>query len=263
MSDAAKSIVVIGSGNVASHLAKGLEMAGCRILQVCSPNPDHAARLASQLKGCESVTDVAGIDRTADLYLIAVCDAAVAQIASEMPHVDGIVAHTSGSVPLDALTPASPRIAVLYPLQTFSREAEVDLPEVPFFTEANAPRVLEDIDAFGRMISEHVYHADSDRRRTLHIAGVLSCNFVNYLWDCTTDVLARDGYGFEVVGPLIKATLRKALAHGAHNSQTGPAMRRDVEVMRNHISQLPPDLASIYGTLSRAIMKKHNLDCKL
>lgn len=261
MGEAAKSIVVIGSGNVASHLAKGFENAGCRILQVFSPNPEHAARLASQLDDCRSISDVADIDRSADLYLIAVCDGAVSQITSQMPHVEGIVAHTSGSVPLDALAPASERHAVLYPLQTFSREAEVELSEVPFFTEASNQRVLDEIDTFGRMISEHVYHADSARRKTLHIAGVLSCNFVNYLWDCTTQVLARDGYGFEVVEPLIKATLRKAIEHGAHNSQTGPAMRCDIEVMKSHMADLGPDMASIYEMLSRAIMKTHKLDC--
>ena len=166
-----------------------------------------------------------------------------------------------GSIPLEALAPASERYAVLYPLQTFSREAEVDLSEVPFFTEASNQTVHDEVDAFGRMISEHVYHADSARRKTLHIAGVLSCNFVNYLWDCTTEVLARDGYGFEVVEPLIKATLRKAIDRGAHNSQTGPAMRCDVEVMKSHIAELDADTAEIYGLLSRAIMKTHKLDC--
>lgn len=256
-------IVVIGSGNVATHLSEGLEDAGCHIVQVCSQNAAHAARLASRLKNCRSISRYEDIDPSADFYLIAVCDSAVSHVAAAMPHVSGLVAHTSGSVSLGSLSPASARTAVLYPLQTFSREVEVDLSEVPFFTEASDPECLDAVDRYARMLSSHVHHADSSQRKTLHIAGVLSCNFVNYLWDCTTEILARDGYGFEVVAPLIRATLRKAIDHGPRNSQTGPAMRCDLDVMKDHISVLDPQTASIYEQISRAIIKTHNLDCKL
>lgn len=258
-----KRIVIIGSGNVATHLSAGLEKAGCHIVQVCSRDAGHAARLASRLNGCHPVSMLEGIDTSADLYLIAVSDSAVSHVASAMPHVGGLVAHTSGSVPLETLSSASDRTAVLYPLQTFSREVGVDLDEVPFFTEAVGPESLYEADGYARMLSSHVYHADSTQRKTLHIAGVLSCNFVNYLWDCTTEVLARDGYGFEIVAPLIKATLRKAIDYGPHDSQTGPAMRCDIEVMKDHISRLDPQTASIYAEISRAIIKTHKLDCRL
>lgn len=263
MNSEPKRIVVIGSGNVATHLATGFENAGCMIVQVYSHDLDHARRLASQLKDCLPIDNLNELDTSADFYLIAICDNAVARVAEAMPRVKGLVAHTSGSVPLGDLAPASERTAVLYPLQTFSREVDVKLEEVPFFTEGVADDVLGEVDSFARMLSQHVRHADSAQRKTLHIAGVLSCNFVNYLWDRTSDVLARDGYDFEVVAPLIKATLRKAVEHGPHNSQTGPAMRCDVDVMRDHASRLDPQTAEIYLEISRAIMKLHNLNCEL
>ncbi len=256
-------IVIIGSGNVATHLSKGLQAAGCTIVQVYSRHLEHATRLATRLTDCRPIDNLADMDRTADLYLIAVSDSAISGIAEQMHHVSGIVAHTSGSVPLETLKCASDKIAVLYPLQTFSREAVVELSEVPFFTEAINAEVLETIDKYGHMISTHVYHADSAQRKTLHIAGVLSCNFVNYLWDCTSEVLARDGYRFEVVEPLIKATLQKAVALGPRKSQTGPAMRCDSDVMKDHIERLDDDMAAIYQQLSRAIIKTHNLNCDL
>ncbi|MDE5555018.1 MAG: DUF2520 domain-containing protein, partial [Muribaculaceae bacterium] len=212
--------------------------------------------LVSGARSCVYETD-------ADLYIIAVADAAVTPIAESMPPVSGLVAHTSGSVPLDALAPASSRTAVLYPLQTFTREASVRLDEVPFFTEASDPETLATIDCFAHRLSPKVFHADSARRKTLHIAGVLSCNFVNYLWDCTAQVLAADGYDFSVVEPLIRATLDKAVALGPRASQTGPAMRCDVEVMRQHIARLEPDMAKLYRDLTNLILKTHQLDCKL
>lgn len=255
--------VIIGSGNVASHLARGLNVAGVDIIQVFSRDLAHAERLARNFDGCREIDSLKGIDRNADLYLIAVSDAAVHMIADEMPRVEGIVAHTSGSIPLHALEKASKHTAVLYPLQTFTRDAYVELPKVPFFTEATDCETLSRIDEVAHMISPHVYHADSSQRQTLHIAGVLSCNFVNYLWDCTAEVLKRDGYDFSVVEPLIRATLDKAVKLGPRASQTGPAKRCDVEVMREHISKLDPQTAGLYLALTKAILNTHNLDCKL
>ena len=258
-----KKIVIIGSGNVATHLARGFAEARCTIVQVYSRTIDHAARLAAMVGGAEPVDSLDNLNHDADLYLIAVADAAVAPIAESMPPVKGIVAHTSGSVPLSALTGKLDHVAVLYPLQTFTREAVVDLAGVPFFTEATDQPTLDEVDSFARMISPKVYHADSERRKTLHIAGVMSCNFVNYLWDCTSELLAADGYDFSVVAALIRETLDKAVVLGPRASQTGPAMRCDTEVMREHIGRLDPVKAKIYRDLTNAIIATHNLNCKL
>lgn len=259
----ADRVVIIGSGNVATHLARGFKQSGCLIEQVYSRSIDHARRLASEVGVSEAIDSLADLVTDADLYIIAVADAAVAQIVEAMPPVSGLVAHTSGSVPLATLAHASSRTAVLYPLQTFTREASVRLDEVPFFTEATDSDTLSAIDRFARLLSPKVFHADSARRKTLHIAGVLSCNFVNYLWDCTSQVLAVDGYDFSVVEPLIRATLDKAVALGPRASQTGPAMRCDVDVMRQHIARLEPEMAKLYKDLTNSILKTHQLDCKL
>ncbi len=258
-----EKIVVIGSGNVASHLAKGFKTAGCNIVQVYSRSLAHASRLADELGDTEAIDSLDKLDTSADLYLIAVSDAAVSEIAGNMPHVNGIVAHTSGSVPLSTLSSASSSTAVLYPLQTFTREAHVRLSEVPFFTEASDKVTQSRIDDIARMLSPRVFHADSAKRKTLHIAGVMSCNFVNYLWDCTAQILERDGYDFSVVEPLIRATLDKAVALGPRESQTGPAIRRDLEVMRDHISRLDPEKAEIYRHISQNILTTHGFDNKL
>lgn len=258
-----KKIVIIGSGNVASHLAKGFIHNGCDVVQIYSRTMTNAARLADDIDGAEAIDSLDKIVSDADLYLISVADGAVDQIVKSMPHVNGIVAHTSGSIPLSTLALASSSTAVLYPLQTFTRDADVCLSEVPFFTEASDIETEHKIDEFARLLSPKVYHADSAKRKTLHIAGVMSCNFVNYLWDCTAQVLAQDGYDFSVVEPLVRATLDKAVSIGPRAAQTGPAMRQDVDVMREHISLLGSEKAVIYRQLSQAILSTHGLDCKL
>ena len=249
--------VIIGSGNVATHLAAGLAAAGCEIVCVCSPTPAHARRLAGRFAGCSAVDSLASIPADADLYLISTVDSAVAGIAAGMPHVAGLVAHTSGSVPLAALAPASAMTAVIYPLQTFSREVAVRLDDIPFFTEASTDEALAFADRIAGLLSPKVYHADSAHRKILHIAGVLSCNFANYLWDRTSDLLDRAGYSFDVVRPLIETTLRKAVEVGPHAAQTGPAMRDDRAVIDSHIASLDPSTAEIYRIMTEAIIDSH------
>lgn len=155
---------------------------------------------------------------------------------------------------MSVLAPASDSVAVLYPLQTFSRGAHLDLRHVPFFTEASDTAALEVIDGYAHMLSPVVRHADSRQRTVLHIAGVMSCNFVNYLWRLTAEELGREGYGFELVRPLVEATLDKAFAIGPEAAQTGPAARGDLATIQKHISMLPADTAAIYDLLSQAII---------
>lgn len=250
-------IAVIGSGNVATHLSGGLAAAGSEIVCVCSPTLAHARRLADRFAGCHAVDSLASLPLDADLYLISTVDNAVATIAKEMPHVAGLVAHTSGSVPLAALAPASAMTAVIYPLQTFSRKVAVRLDDIPFFTEASTAEAHAFADRVAGLLSPKVYHADSSHRKKLHIAGVLSCNFANYLWDRTSDILNGAGYSFDVVRPLIEATLRKAVEVGPHAAQTGPAMRGDRAVIDSHIASLDPSTAEIYRILTEAIIDSH------
>lgn len=254
---ASRRIVLIGSGNVATHLAGGFEAAGCHIRQVYSRHIDHAARLACTLNNCIATDSLDSLDTESDLYIIATSDGAVAATAAAMPRVKGIVVHTSGSVPATSLAPSSSRFGVLYPLQTFSRLSAVDLRNVPFFTEASDPATLASIDHYAAMISDSVHHADSRSRTTLHIAGVLSCNFVNYLWQLAAETLAADGYSLDVVRPLIEATLKKAMDCGPFEAQTGPAVRGDTTTIERHKSLLPPHTAEIYDILSNEIIKAH------
>ena len=112
-----KRVVIVGSGNVAEALARALPASGAELCQVFARNRERGPRVAA-LGG---TTWTADPDRLAeaDLYLIAVSDRAVGEVAASLRLPDGAVAaHTAGSVPLDALE-AFPRRAVIYPLQTF------------------------------------------------------------------------------------------------------------------------------------------------
>jgi predicted short-subunit dehydrogenase-like oxidoreductase (DUF2520 family) len=251
----------VGAGNVATHLSRGLDAAeGVEVVQLFSRNIDHAAALAAQLHNCEASDDLAHIDSRLDALVVAVSDTSIADVVAAMPWFGGLLLHTSGSVPMSTLAAKAEHYGVLYPLQTFSRDVALALEDVPFFIEAESDATRERIDRLARLLSPKVYHANSEQRRTLHLAGVLSCNFVTYLWECATRVLSTDGYDFDVVAPLIEATMAKVKECGAHAAQTGPARRGDVATMQAHMAMLPEREREIYKLLSQAIMTSHDIN---
>ncbi len=250
-------ISIIGSGNVATHLARALDGHAC-ISQVCSRNFTHAQELASRHRGCKAVENLADLDPTVDLCLIAVADDAIASVAQSLPKMQGLVAHTSGSTPIEALAGCSDQIGVFYPLQTFSKDAKVDLSAVTIFTEASNASALAKLDALAWAIAKEARHADSQQRKALHIAAVFGCNFANHLWTIADELLRREGLDLSVLEPLLRVTLDKALTLSPAKAQTGPAARGDQRVIADHLSRLTGLPHDIYSLLTTSILT-HNV----
>jgi len=255
----APRIIVVGSGNVATHLAVAFHKAGADIIQVCSRTLSNAAALASKV-GAEAISELSEADASADFCIICVSDGAISGVVEALPRMSGIVLHTSGSVPVSVLYSASGRTGVMYPLQTFSKERELDMHAVPFFNEGSDRETLACIDRLASSVSGSVYHADSSSRQLLHIAGVLACNFPNYLLGCASSVLAQGGYKLDVIRPLVQETIDKAFSYGPDMSQTGPARRGDTSTIARHCAMLSPEKAEIYSLLSKAIMRKYSVN---
>lgn len=256
-------IAIVGCGNVATHLAKAFDTApGVELVAILNRSEARASELASELQSspCVSADFAVLHSLRPDVVLLSLADRAMAEVVGQIGVLDfePLVIHTSGTLPKEILAPVSPRTGILYPLQTFSREAEVEIAAVPFFNEASGNADLEIIDRLAASISKSVHHADEAHRRILHIAGVFSCNFPNVLLECTQQVLARGGYGLEVVKPLVHAMVDKAFAIGPHAAQTGPAVRRDYEVIKRQQAALDPELGRVYELLTQLILNLHS-----
>lgn len=242
---------------MAWHLARALRDCGWNIVQVCSRTIDSARTLAAAVDAVP-LSDFAAIDATVDFCIVCVTDSAVAQVARSLPAMQGVVVHTSGTVPMDVLKVCSERVGVLYPLQTFSRDRELNIREVPFFTEASDAATLAEIDRMAASTGARALHADSAARSLLHVAGVLACNFPNYLIGCAQEILSRGGYDLDVLRPLVAETIAKSFQMGPEAAQTGPARRGNKETIKKHIALLPEDQGEIYALISDAILKKYH-----
>lgn len=251
-----RRVVLIGSGNVAESLAQAIaEMQGVELVQLYARNAERGATVAA-LAGTTHTADPSALDPSADLYLIAVSDRAVEEVAEALPiPPSAIVAHTAGSVPLDSLKPY-PHRAICYPFQGFSVGRKADFRAIPLFLEVADRADWEPLEAFARGLSNQVYEADSARRKKIHLAGVIANNFVNQLYASATDLLHEAGLPYEVLKPLIHETAMKAIdaAHPAQ-VQTGPAKRGDRATQEGHLALLAENeaLKQIYELLSEQI----------
>ncbi len=249
-------IVLLGSGNVATHFGKALSNAGHRIVQVYSRTNVHAAVLADAVNAC-AIDDLADIDLTADAYLIAVKDDAIGQVAAELPStLKGVVAHTAGSVDIAVLAFHTWKHGVIYPVQTFSKAKPVDLSTVPLALEASDEATYAQLAQLVSPLSTRIFSCDSRQRLALHVAAVFACNFSNHLYAIGADILREYALDFDLIRPLILETAQKVMEHPPREVQTGPAIRNDVGTMEKHLKLLEDghrDLIALYRQMSERI----------
>lgn len=249
-------ITLIGSGNVATHLGAAFKSAGHHIVQVYSRNVDHAALLAYHLKA-EAISNFNDISSETALFVISVKDDVIEEVASALSVYQKPMVHTSGATPLAALRKYSDKAGVFYPLQTFSKTKEVDFRTVPVCIEAADQDLDEILKHLASSISNSVYAIDSEQRKILHLAAVFACNFPNYLYYASQQLLAQHQLDFGLLRPLIKETADKVQEHMPNQVQTGPAIRNDEQTMAAHLALLNgnEELTAIYELLSQAIIK--------
>lgn len=251
-------IAIIGAGNVATHLAHAFIKANHEVVAVMSRSGKSAVSLAASV-GAEAVESTDKLPANCDLVVIATNDSAVKDVANSLPRRNWMVVHTSGSVPLDIISSRHKSAGVLYPLQTFTRDVEVDINAVPFFIEASDDDTAAQLKALASEISSRVEYADSERRRVLHVAGVLASNFPIYMLQLCAQVLSDAGLPLSTVEPLVKAGIQKAFSTSPDEALTGPARRGDVATIKKQLDFLGnSDAGKVYALLSSLIMKKYN-----
>ena len=257
-----KTITIIGSGNVATHLAKALHAAGHQILQIWSREYDHAEALANQVFA-EPIDRLNLLYPTADVYILAVTDDALFDLALDLRLRDALVLHTAGSVSLRVLQPISRKNGVIWSPQTFIRDIPMDYSQLPFCIEGSSPEVEEAIRDLLQPVSQHIFRVDTDQRQWLHLAAVMTNNFGNAINALAQDILQKHNIPFEILHPLITMTAEKIKQGGLWQQQTGPARRRDQKTIDNQRRLIADNeqLLKIYDLLTETIQDKTRKQC--
>jgi len=146
---------------------------------------------------------------------------------------------------------------VFYPMQTFSMEKNVDFSRVHIFIEGGDAETLNLARKLGETLSSHIHELSSEERRYLHLAAVFACNFANHCFSLSAEILEAHGLPFEIMLPLIKETADKVETVHPREAQTGPAARRDENVMNAQKALLAdaPQMQQIYDLMSKSIQR--------
>jgi predicted short-subunit dehydrogenase-like oxidoreductase (DUF2520 family) len=255
------NVAFIGSGNVATHFSLALKSAGHTVIQVFSRSPKSADALSGKLC-CLYTADIKKITGDADLYVFAVKDDALQSVIGQMPANPGIWVHTAGSVPMDVFKGFSDRYGVIYPLQTLSKNREIDFRKVPLLIEANHPETETVIKEIAESVSEKVNIIDSEKRKYLHLSAVFACNFTNYMYSVAAETVEKQGIDWHILQPLIDETAAKLHSLSPKEAQTGPAVRNDRSVIEKHLEMIEnEEIKKIYKIIGENIYntgKKYN-----
>jgi predicted short-subunit dehydrogenase-like oxidoreductase (DUF2520 family) len=184
----------------------------------------------------------------ADLVLLCVPDAAIADVAASTP-AGPWVAHISGGTPLAALAPHVRRFSV-HPLQTFTRARGAEQ------LDGAWGAVTGDTDEARAVARElavllglRPFDLADDRRALYHAGASIASNFLVTLHRAASRAVEAAGVPAEALRPLMQRTIDNDFA------LTGPIARGDWATVHAHLAALRetlPDLEPLYRALAEA-----------
>ena len=249
-----KNIILIGSGNVATHLGIALKNSNYKIVQVYSKSIDNAKVLANKLDA-NFTNDLTKL-KSADLIIVSINDDAILSVFSQIKNT--AIVHTSGSVELDILKGKFTDYGVFYPLQTFNKEVDINISEIPFCIEGNSLEFEKKLIVIAKTLSNNVVKMNSHQRKKLHIAAVFACNFSNHMYSIADDLLTKKNIDFKILLPLIRKTIANLESNSPKDVQTGPAKRKDANIIQEHIATIKEnEIKELDQKISANIIKYH------
>lgn len=247
-------ISIIGAGNVATQLALALRKAGHTIVQICNRSNDAGEELAKTV-GATFTADFKSIE-DAELYIIAVKDDAIADVASQLKKKGSIIVHTSGTKTADILSFSSDTYGVFYPLQTMTKLSKVDFSNIPILIEGSNVETRKVLSKLAKTLSKNIHEVDEVQRQWVHVAAVFANNFTNHMYTLSERLLLDHNLQFDILKPLILQSVQNLGSHSPQELQTGPAARGDSMTIEKHIELLADHkrLQKIYEILTASIL---------
>jgi len=246
-------IVLLGAGNLGSLLtAKLLNNKAINLVQVYNRSIEKIKYLKNKIEITDNLSEL----KKADIYILCVSDNAISAISSKLNFPTALVLHTSGGTSLNELKSNSKK-GVMYFLQTFSKDRNIDFSTIPACLEAENEEDLKLLSELASGISKKIYVINSDQRQHLHVAAVFVNNFVNYMYKIGNDICFKTNVPFDILKPLILETASKIDEISPFEAQTGPARRNDTKTIEKHKILLLKNQKEIYTLLTDFIIQSY------
>ncbi|MFB0825532.1 Rossmann-like and DUF2520 domain-containing protein [Chromobacterium violaceum] len=233
-------------GRRAQPLAEGRDFVG-------------AGRLVSEMRQLAS----------ADLYLLAVPDAAIASCArglaaAGVAPAGSVVFHASGVGDASLLRPLAEQgvlTASLHPAFSFAdpKRAVEGFAGTLCALEGDEQACLR-LEAFARALGGRPFRLAPGGKAAYHAGLSVASNFLVALTAMAGQLTARAGVPPELarqlLGGLMRQTLDNALELGPYDALTGPILRGDIGTVERHLEVLADTgLISAYRTLGRQVVE--------
>lgn len=245
-----RSFSMIGAGKVARSLLVALNDAGFKLNLLW--NRSQPNDLNPEEYGGRWASDWEALRSEENWIIIAVSDDAIAFCSAKLPPTRALITHTSGVLGVEVLNGANR--GVFYPLQTFHGLKPTSLMGVPILIDAESESPLNFLKAVASEIGGIPTQLTPVQKEKLHVAAVFANNYSNQMFRIAKSICDREGISWNLLHPLIEKTIENALEYGPESSQTGPALRGDIETLKKHLTRIDEaDLKEIYKLLALLI----------
>ena len=233
-------IGIVGTGNLAAFWAKNLApLANIQVF--CKGSSPEKTLEFNQKFGSLPWSN----SDCLDLVIVAVQD----------DRIDAVVDELSFAIPIiigsGIYTRKRKNEAVVYPLQTLHKDHLPKLSEVPFLVDHGEGN-NETLVNFLNDVKASVTFCSQDERQKVHLCAVFINNFGYFLMRKGLE-MRPNNLDPQLFNALIQKTSLNVLKSG--NLQTGPALRKDIKTMEQHVSLLNEKDRELYTYLSEQIIQ--------
>ncbi len=241
---------VIGAGKISYSLVNALKNSGEAVSFIVSKKLSSAKRLA-QTFGIENYSDdLNSIPPDIRIFFFSVPDDQIRKIAEDISKLNldfknFLFIHLSGAEDisvLNALKKEKAHTASFHIMQSFPSKKIVDLTGCYAAIETNDITSQKFLFLLAKKMGLRPFNLRSGDKIFYHLAGVYASNFlVGNVFSGENIFPKRRGKSltfFEIVEPIVKATLTNIKKDNSVSALSGPVDRGDYQTIRRHISSL-------------------------
>jgi predicted short-subunit dehydrogenase-like oxidoreductase (DUF2520 family) len=248
-------VLIIGTGGVAFSFVSALKKRKSYKIYAEGSNDINTKEFCSKNK-IKPFTD---LENKKDLIiLLAVPDAQIEVCSKKYSKYAKLMIHFSGTTSIESISKHSRNAAVCWPLESFNNNKKINLAKITCVIDSTndfSSKII--IELIRNLNSQYVFMNNEDRMK-LHLTAVMLNNFMYHFFTLVKQWTKNENIDSALLDGLFKSTISSFYIHDNGENQTGPAKRKDEEVVNQHLKLLNnyPELREIYSVFTQSIMRK-------
>jgi predicted short-subunit dehydrogenase-like oxidoreductase (DUF2520 family) len=248
-------IGIIGYGNVGASIALYFKKKRKNIFVLTSKSKKNEKFIKFF-----NYSEIENFINLVDVILICIRDDKiedVVKILKKLSFENKIIYHTSGSLTSDILKPLKNNyVGSFHPIQAFPKPNPKLLENIYFSFEGEKYKIAKSLANF---FKSKIIRIKKEHKLLYHIACIFASNFPNFLLSIADELIkVSTNKNYKILIPLIQTSLKNAIFYSPKNALTGPAKRKDLKIIKNHLKFLKtfnPDIYKLYKIISEMILK--------